>query len=91
MTSTLTHHLDNSSSVTNIAWRVQPRNYLLFACHLTNATAQSVNDARFVKYWHMGGREEKLGLTQTPETENKFEEGKVTEAIKASREEPPKA
>lgn len=50
-----------------------------------------MNDARFVKYWHMGGREEKLGLTQTPENENKFEEGKVTEAIKASREEPPKA
>ncbi|KAI6132843.1 UPF0041-domain-containing protein [Pisolithus croceorrhizus] len=32
------------------AWRVQPRNYLLFA-------SQSVQDARFVKYWYFGGRE----------------------------------
>ena len=23
------------------AWRVQPRNYLLFACHITNATCQA--------------------------------------------------
>ncbi|KAG9101887.1 pyruvate transporter mpc1 [Ceratobasidium sp. 370] len=43
------------------AWRVQPRNYLLFACHATNATAQLVQDARFVNYWHLGGRDAKLG------------------------------
>ena len=30
------------------AWRVQPRNYLLLACHLTNATAQMVQGSRFV-------------------------------------------
>lgn len=41
------------------AWAVQPRNYLLFACHATNATAQTVQSARWYKYWHMGGREEK--------------------------------
>lgn len=29
------------------AWRVQPRNYLLFVCHLTNFTAQSAQLARF--------------------------------------------
>jgi hypothetical protein len=44
------------------AWRVQPRNYLLFACHFTNATAQSIQDARFVNYWYYGGREKKLHL-----------------------------
>ncbi|KAM5536216.1 hypothetical protein V8D89_010115 [Ganoderma adspersum] len=38
------------------AWRVQPRNYLLFACHATNATAQLAQGARFVNYWYMGGR-----------------------------------
>ncbi|CAE6474760.1 unnamed protein product [Rhizoctonia solani] len=43
------------------AWRVQPRNYLLFACHATNATAQTVQLARFVNYWNLGGREKKLG------------------------------
>ncbi|KAF8922572.1 mitochondrial pyruvate carrier [Mucidula mucida] len=45
------------------AWRVQPRNYLLFACHTTNAVAQGVQDARFLNYWYNGGREKKLGLT----------------------------
>ncbi|KAJ9102552.1 pyruvate transporter mpc1 [Naganishia friedmannii] len=39
------------------AWMVQPRNYLLFACHATNAAAQAVQCGRFVNYWHMGGRE----------------------------------
>ncbi|GHJ87768.1 hypothetical protein NliqN6_4170 [Naganishia liquefaciens] len=39
------------------AWRVQPRNYLLFACHATNAAAQMVQCGRFVNYWYMGGRE----------------------------------
>lgn len=66
------------------AWRVQPRNYLLFACHLTNATAQSVQEFRFVNYWHMGGREKSLGITgeaEQPVT------GEVTKAIVAAREE----
>ncbi|TNY18972.1 hypothetical protein DMC30DRAFT_401593 [Rhodotorula diobovata] len=31
------------------AWRVQPRNYLLFACHATNATAQGLQGARFLQ------------------------------------------
>lgn len=39
------------------AWRVQPRNYLLFACHATNVVAQLTQDYRFVNYWYMGGRE----------------------------------
>jgi hypothetical protein len=41
------------------AWRVQPRNYLLFACHATNATAQLVQSARWAQYWKFGGREKK--------------------------------
>ncbi|WVF71530.1 hypothetical protein IAT40_006338 [Kwoniella sp. CBS 6097] len=41
------------------AWRVQPRNYLLFACHATNATAQVVQEGRFLNYWYFGGREQK--------------------------------
>ena len=43
----------------NPAWRVQPRNYLLFACHGTNATAQLIQSARFVNYWYMGGKDKK--------------------------------
>jgi len=43
------------------AWRVQPRNYLLFACHLTNAAAQIVQGGRFINYWYLGGQEKRLG------------------------------
>ena len=57
------------------AWRVQPRNYLLFACHTTNAVAQSVQGARFINYWYYGGREKKYGLQGT---ESK---GPVTQAL----------
>ncbi len=32
---------------------VQPRNLLLFACHLTNETAQAVQGARFLDYWYV--------------------------------------
>ncbi|EJF66730.1 hypothetical protein DICSQDRAFT_164572 [Dichomitus squalens LYAD-421 SS1] len=39
------------------AWRVQPRNYLLFACHATNATAQLIQGGRFVNYWYLGGQD----------------------------------
>ncbi|TFK98821.1 hypothetical protein BDV98DRAFT_552286 [Pterulicium gracile] len=55
------------------AWRVQPRNYLLFACHATNATAQSVQDLRFVNYWYNGGREKKLGITDGVDALEKVE------------------
>jgi len=52
----------SSKLVLFIAWRVQPRNYLLFACHVTNATAQSLQGARFVNFWYNGGREKKYGM-----------------------------
>ena len=32
------------------AWRVQPRNLLLFACHATNECAQLVQAARLAKH-----------------------------------------
>ncbi|XP_030370448.1 mitochondrial pyruvate carrier 1 [Scaptodrosophila lebanonensis] len=39
------------------AYKVQPRNWLLFACHLTNATAQSIQGIRFLNY-HYGSKEQ---------------------------------
>jgi len=33
------------------ALAVQPRNYLLFGCHLVNFTAQNTQGYRFVNYW----------------------------------------
>jgi len=35
------------------AWKVQPQNMLLFACHFTNASAQSIQGGRFLAY-HYG-------------------------------------
>ncbi|KAI8345171.1 mitochondrial pyruvate carrier [Mortierella sp. GBAus27b] len=32
------------------AWMVQPRNYLLFACHATNEVAQLTQGGRFIQY-----------------------------------------
>ncbi|KAG9329860.1 hypothetical protein JZ751_028845 [Albula glossodonta] len=32
------------------AYKVQPRNWLLFACHLTNECAQLVQGGRLIKY-----------------------------------------
>ncbi|KAL4243502.1 Mitochondrial pyruvate carrier [Abortiporus biennis] len=61
------------------AWRVQPRNYLLFACHATNATAQIIQDSRFVNYWYMGGKEKKEA--------EKAAKGPVTQAIEAVQSE----
>jgi mitochondrial pyruvate carrier 1 len=31
---------------------------LLFACHFTNASAQSIQGGRFLKYHYMGGKKE---------------------------------
>jgi len=68
------------------AWRVQPRNYLLFACHATNATAQTIQEIRWFNYWHMGGREKKHPVgSQLEGAVGKVEEGvgKVKEAVTA--------
>ncbi|KAK7913396.1 hypothetical protein WMY93_013607 [Mugilogobius chulae] len=32
------------------AYKVQPRNWLLFACHITNETAQLIQASRLIKY-----------------------------------------
>jgi hypothetical protein len=74
--------------ISSLAWMVQPRNYLLFACHFTNAMAQTVQDVRFVNYWHYGGREKKYGVIRDSiETGTKEVKGEVTKAIEAAREE----
>ena len=39
-----------SSVFMRFAWRVQPRNYLLFACHLTNFGAQTTQAYRYLSY-----------------------------------------
>ncbi|KAL7057724.1 hypothetical protein AAHC03_016665 [Spirometra sp. Aus1] len=41
------------------AIRVQPRNMLLFACHITNETAQLVQGARFIDFWHIKSEDQR--------------------------------
>ncbi|TMW54089.1 hypothetical protein DOY81_000875 [Sarcophaga bullata] len=40
------------------AWKVQPRNMLLFACHFTNATAQSIQGVRFINYNYLSDKKQ---------------------------------
>lgn len=47
------------------AWKVQPRNLLLFACHITNFTAQGLQGSRFVTY-HLTADKTKTTATETP-------------------------
>ncbi|XP_059107435.1 LOW QUALITY PROTEIN: mitochondrial pyruvate carrier 1-like protein [Peromyscus eremicus] len=44
-----------SMAFMRFAYRVQPRNYLLLACHLTNIVAQSIQGSRYLKYHYGGG------------------------------------
>lgn len=39
------------------AWKVQPRNMLLFACHFTNASAQTIQGGRFIGYHYLGSKQ----------------------------------
>jgi hypothetical protein len=80
-TLSLLHAFTPTSSDAFSAWRVEPRNYLLFACHATNTTAQLTQGYRFVDYWYRGGKEKKAIHAPPPDAT----EGKVTEAIKAAQ------
>ncbi|KAI1705673.1 putative mitochondrial pyruvate carrier 1 [Ditylenchus destructor] len=42
-----------SSVFMRFAWHVKPRNLLLFACHMTNFTAQNVQMARWLNYHYL--------------------------------------
>ncbi|KAJ6610180.1 Mitochondrial pyruvate carrier 1 [Pseudolycoriella hygida] len=48
------------------AWKVQPRNLLLFACHITNFTAQGVQGSRFINY-HLTADKTKPNVTAAPD------------------------
>lgn len=44
-----------STAFMRFAYRVQPRNLLLMACHFTNVVAQSVQAGRYINYHYGGG------------------------------------
>ena len=60
---------------------VQPRNWLLFACHAVNETAQITQGVRWYRYWNMGGREKSLELREKAELVT-AEVGKGVGAVK---------
>uniref|UniRef100_A0A2K6GEP6 Mitochondrial pyruvate carrier n=1 Tax=Propithecus coquereli TaxID=379532 RepID=A0A2K6GEP6_PROCO len=44
-----------SMAFMRFAYRVQPRNLLLMACHATNVVAQSIQASRYLRYHYGGG------------------------------------
>ncbi|KAG0360040.1 hypothetical protein BG005_011647 [Podila minutissima] len=52
------------------AWMVQPRNYLLFACHFTNEGAQLTQAYRFLQHHHFGGDKTKQLVHEKVPQEN---------------------
>ncbi|KAF2156775.1 UPF0041-domain-containing protein [Myriangium duriaei CBS 260.36] len=64
-----------SATFMRYALAVQPKNWLLFGCHLVNFSAQSTQGYRYLNYWQFGGREKSL--------EQRAKEGVDTVADKA--------
>lgn len=51
-----------SATFMRYALAVQPKNYLLFACHFVNEGAQLTQGYRWMQYNKWGGREQELKL-----------------------------
>lgn len=51
-----------SATFMRYALAVQPRNYLLFACHFVNEGAQLTQGYRWMQYNKWGGKEQELKL-----------------------------
>ena len=49
-----------SATFMRYAMAVQPKNYLLFACHFVNFGAQLTQGYRFIQYHNLGGKEKAL-------------------------------
>lgn len=50
------------------AWKVQPRNLLLFACHFTNVCAQVTQGGRFIKHHYIEDSEKTNKAQKTKES-----------------------
>ncbi|KAJ3665748.1 hypothetical protein Zmor_001227 [Zophobas morio] len=48
-----------SAMFMRFAWKVKPQNMLLFACHITNETAQLIQLTRFINYNYLSEPESK--------------------------------
>lgn len=45
-----------STAFMRFSMAIQPKNYLLFACHFVNFGGQGTQAYRWVDYWYMGGK-----------------------------------
>ncbi|KAG6117461.1 hypothetical protein E4U13_001055 [Claviceps humidiphila] len=59
---------------------VQPKNYLLFACHFVNECAQLTQGYRYLSYHHWGGKENKQHQNGVEAAEHKIE--KIEDKVK---------
>ena len=62
---------------------VQPKNYLLFACHFINEASQLTQGYRYLNWNHWGGKEAAQGTLETGKAAVKAVEGKVAAAVDA--------
>uniref|UniRef100_A0A2P2I7H7 Mitochondrial pyruvate carrier n=2 Tax=Hirondellea gigas TaxID=1518452 RepID=A0A2P2I7H7_9CRUS len=60
-----------SAMFMRFAIKVQPRNLLLFSCHITNETLQLMQGYRLIKYEYCGGKEEAAAAGTTAAEEPK--------------------
>ncbi|KAK3393487.1 UPF0041 domain-containing protein, partial [Podospora didyma] len=62
---------------------VQPKNYLLFACHLINEGAQLTQGYRFLNYHNWGGKEKMnlAGAVEASKEKAQEVEAKVKDAV----------
>ncbi|KAI9781420.1 MAG: pyruvate transporter mpc1 [Geoglossum umbratile] len=56
---------------------VQPKNYLLFACHFINEGAQLTQGYRYLQYWRWGGREKELAQQTSVGLDSGVEKGQL--------------
>ncbi|CCE33947.1 hypothetical protein E4U22_004185 [Claviceps purpurea] len=61
---------------------VQPKNYLLFACHFVNECAQLTQGYRYLSYHHWGGKENKQHQKGVEAAEHKI--GKIEDKVKGT-------
>ncbi|XP_045850710.1 mitochondrial pyruvate carrier 1-like protein [Meles meles] len=63
ISSRMTIALIYSMAFLHFAYRLQPRNLLLFVCHSINVVAQSVRLSRYRNYYYGGGASAAVGTT----------------------------
>ncbi|KAI1622796.1 small nuclear ribonucleoprotein B [Exophiala viscosa] len=81
-----------SATFMRYALAVQPKNYLLFACHFVNFNAQLTQGYRFYDYWYRGGQDRWAQVrAETAKLEGKAEsvaetaKGKVADAVQEAK------